>query len=42
LATEAWKCHRDADRKRAIIAGLLTAVGARVGIGVTVTYDRGD
>lgn len=42
LSSEVRRCHRDEDRKRAICAGYLKAVGERVGIGVTVTYDRGD
>lgn len=42
LASEVRWCHRDQDRKRAICAGYLKAIGERVGIGVTVTYDRGD
>jgi hypothetical protein len=42
LASEVRWCHRDPGRNRAICAGYLKAIGARVGIGATLTYDRGD
>jgi len=42
LSAEARKCHRDKKRSRAMCAWFLEVVGERVGIGVTVTYDRED
>lgn len=42
FGSEVRRCHRDPDRGRAICAGYLKTIGERVGIGVTVTYDRGD